>query len=65
MSNKWGAFTLHMHSLMPAMQRGDVSIEQYEETWDAVTELLQLTQDDIILEIDRHWDCVSELASMN
>jgi len=56
MSNKWGRFALHMNSLRPAMQLGLVPLEQYEQFWDAVCELLHLSQDEILFEIDRHWD---------
>lgn len=65
MSNKWGAFTLHMNSLRPAMHLGIVTVEQYEETWDAVIELLHLSQDEILFEIDRHWDCLVDPIVMN
>ena len=65
MSNKWGAFTLHMNSLRPAMQLGIVTIEQYDETWDVICELLHLSQDEILFEIDRHWDLLPDFAVMN
>ena len=65
MSNKWGRFALHMNSLRPAMELGLVPLEQYEQFWDAVCELLHLSQDEILFEIDRHWDLLPDFAVMN
>ena len=65
MNNKWGRFTLHMNSLRPSMRLGVITIEQYNATWDAVAELLQLTENDILFEIDRHWDCLVDSIAMN
>ena len=58
MSNKirWGRFSFHMNSIRNSMMLGTISFEQYDMTWDAIAELLGMNQDDILHEIDQHWE---------